>query len=122
MTVLKGPRPVFDDPGQLMAVMEGYFNSRPPDQYTLTGLALAVGTSRKTIENYGKRPGFRQLVEEARLLVEHSYELRLGGKNYKGAMFALTNLGWDNKSQQEHSFSGDTPKWEIEVTHVRAPK
>ena len=102
MTVLKGPRPVFDDPGQLMAVMEGYFNSRPPDQYTLTGLALAVGTSRKTIENYGKRPGFRQLVEEARLLVEHSYELRLGS-GYRRDKNRLRHHGFERAFCVERS-------------------
>jgi len=95
--MLKGPRPKFETPEQLCAVIDGYLESTVPVLYTLTGLALAIGTSRKTLENYGKKEGFREVVEEARLIVEHSYELRLMGKNYKGAIFALQNMGWDGK-------------------------
>jgi len=118
---VKGPRPSFETPEQLQAVFNGYFENTQWVDYTLTGLALAIGTSRATIERYGKMPGFKEIVSEARLIVEHAYELKLGTKASKGAQFALCNLGWDNKQTTDVTLTdkdGNSPKWRVEVVNV----
>ena len=123
---LKGNRPKFDTPEQLQAAFNGYFDITPVNSYSLTGLALAVGTSRKTLENYSKNPDFKPVVDEARLIVEYSYEMRLTGKAYKGAMFALKNLGWDDTNRLEvtpgKDANGNDNEWKITFVTAAAPE
>ena len=121
MIKLKGPRPKFEDPEVLVAVINGYFAANHAKAYTVTGLALAIGTSRQTLDKYAKKPGFAEVIAEARLIIEHSYEMKLSGTSYKGAMFALKNMGWEDKQDSNITFEtkdGKPPKWDIEVTHV----
>lgn len=96
------------------------------DPYTITGLALALGTCRQTLLNYEERDEFLDTIKQAKLKCENYAEKRLfkDGKP-TGAIFALKNYGWVDRSEHDLLVAGDQDrplKWEIEVTHVDAKK
>lgn len=77
---------------------------RYPEPPTITGLALHLGfESRQSIYDYEKNGEFSYLIKNARLRVEKGYELGLHGDKPVGSIFALKNMGWSDKTQQEIS-------------------
>lgn len=79
---------------------------------TITGMMLHVGlSSKQTYYNYLKREKFVNAVERARLAIESSYEAMLYEKGSAGAIFALKNFGWEDRSTIEHG--GEIQKVEI---------
>ena len=73
------------------------------DPITWTGLALSLGlSSRQSIDNYLAYPEFVDSVK-AKALVENAYEKRLHGNSPTGAIFALKNMNWRDKVEQEVS-------------------
>lgn len=73
---------------------------------TITGLALALDTSRETLCNYELRDDFFDTVRRAKLRVEEYAERQLYlGKSAAGPIFALKNHGWSDKQQVEQSGS-----------------
>jgi hypothetical protein len=50
--------------------------------------------------------GFSHSVKRAKMIVENAYEKRLQGSNPTGAIFALKNMNWRDKIEQEISGSG----------------
>lgn len=122
-----GRPPKYDDPKELEAKIEEYFDyiqgeegeetyindqgievfkwKREPERPTVTGLALFIGFSHKgTLYEYAKKEEFKDSIKRALSLVERSYEFMLDSKTYGGAIFALKNMGWKDKVEQEHSF------------------
>lgn len=86
---------------------------------TWTGLALFMGfSSRASIDEYLKYDGFSYSVKRAKAFVEYEYEKRLCSDKPTGAIFALKNFGWDDKTQLDHSSSDGsmTPKAAVELT------
>lgn len=76
---------------------------------TWTGMALALGfTSRHALDMYATYDGFSASVKRAKVIVECSYENRLHGQNATGAIFALKNLNWKDKT--EYGFDEQTMK------------
>ena len=69
--------------------------------YTVTGLALHLGTSRETLLNYEERDGFFDAIKEAKLKCENFAEMQLySGKNVAGSIFNLkNNYGWKDTKQ-----------------------
>lgn len=77
---------------------------RYPENATITGLALYLGfCSRGTLNEYAKKDEFSDIIKRAMSKVEQSYEFRLVANNPTGAIFALKNMGWQDKTQQEFS-------------------
>lgn len=73
---------------------------------TITGLALALDTSRQTLINYEIRPEFFDTIKRAKLVCENFAEEYLyDGKNVTGAIFNLKN-NYDWKESQEVKHSG----------------
>lgn len=71
---------------------------------TWTGLALFMGfSSRVSIDEYLKYDGFSYSVKRAKAFVEHEYEKRLCGDKPTGAIFALKNFGWADKTELAHT-------------------
>ena len=65
----------------------------------VTGLVLALGLScRDTLIEYGKRPEFADTVKALKTICEGYAETRLYGSNPTGAIFALKNFGWTDKT------------------------
>ncbi len=75
--------------------------------FTITGLALALGTSRATLMNYERKEKYFNTVKEAKTRVENYAEIRLFGNNATGPIFALKNFGWVDKVENNHTFSMD---------------
>ena len=75
-------------------------NSRP---YTITGLALALGTSRQTLMNYEHREAFFDTIKKHKTRVENYAEERLYSGNAAGPIFALKNFEWKDKQEVENS-------------------
>jgi len=75
---------------------------RMPEQYTITGLALAMGfSSRQELYDYSTYEGFEDVTNRARLKVEYGYEKRLQKAQCVGAIFALKNMGWRDERHVE---------------------
>lgn len=67
---------------------------------TITGLAIHLGfASRQSMYDYEKMPEFSYTIKRARLFIEREYEEMLQVGNTTGAIFALKNLGWQDKSE-----------------------
>lgn len=85
-----------------------YFDSCQKEKRrpTLTGLVLALGlSSRQSLDDYQGREEFLDSVKRAKLRIEEAYEDRLDGNSPAGAIFALKNFGWSDRSQLDHSSS-----------------
>jgi len=73
---------------------------------TLTGMILHLGlSSRQSLDEYKNYEGFSDCVKRAKLYVELAYEMRLNGDKPTGAIFALKNLGWRDRIEQDHTSS-----------------
>jgi len=69
---------------------------------TISGLAYFLGfESRKSFYDYEKRDGFLYTIKRARLFIEQEYEEQLQVGNTTGAIFALKNMGWIDKTHSD---------------------
>ena len=72
----------------------------PGDVVTMTGMVLALGfCGRDALDDYAKRDGFSPSVKRARALIEHAYERKLDRDKCTGAIFALKNMGWSDRTE-----------------------
>jgi hypothetical protein len=120
-----GRPPLFETPEQLQEMIEEYFiegvDKRTfvcgsgPNKYpvtveipTITGLCFYLGfESRQSFYDYEKRQGFSYTIKKARLRIEKLYEEQLQYGNSTGAIFALKNMDWKDKSEIDHSTLGE---------------
>jgi len=73
---------------------------------TITGLAYHLGfESRQSFYDYEDKPEFSYTIKRARLFIEKEYEKLLSGGQCTGAIFALKNFGWKDKTEVENSGS-----------------
>ncbi len=91
-------QPLKYTPASLQSVINSYFAVTPIEEYTITGLALKLG-SRQLIQDYEKRKNYTEIIKKAKLQVENAYELSLRKTGKSGDIFALKNFGW--KDQQD---------------------
>lgn len=73
---------------------------------TISGMALHAGfLGRKDMQRYEDKPGYKELIDAAKSLIEFSYEVRLKMPDVKhtGIIFALKQLGWEDKQILEDS-------------------
>ena len=76
-----------------------YFEGTVEERWTITGLALALDTSRETLCNYEARDEFFDAIKKAKTMVENAYELSLRKRGNAGDIFGLKNFGWkDDRS------------------------
>jgi len=106
---------MFSDEDSLQDMIEDYFSNPPVKPVvtkegvievpalTITGLALHLGfESRQSMYDYEKKDKFTYAIKRARLLIENSYEFQLQHGNSTGAIFALKNMSWTDKTQNEN--------------------
>ena len=108
--------PRFETAKELQTKIDKYFKNCPDKKkivtktgsvievpiLTICGLCLYCGfESRQSFYDYEKRPAFSYTIKRARLFIEKEYEQMLQGQNCTGAIFALKNLGWIDKTSQE---------------------
>jgi hypothetical protein len=118
---MAGGRPrVYETPEELQIAVDGYFSylTEKKEPATVTGLALHIGfESRQSIYDYEEDGEFSYIIKNARLRVECEYEKRLTtAQSPTGAIFALKNMGWKDKTEQE--IHGAMPvTWNEEKTY-----
>jgi hypothetical protein len=84
---------------QLEQQAESYFEETPFEEWTITGLALHLGTTRYTLCDYENKPEFSNTVKLLKHQVEHSYEVGLRKRGNAGDIFAMKNFGWRDKQE-----------------------
>jgi hypothetical protein len=83
-----------------------YFESTPKEEWTITGLALALDTYRQTLINYQGRDEFVDTIKKAKQKVENSYELDLKKHGRAGTIFALKNFDWKDRQETDITSGG----------------
>lgn len=76
-----------------------YFAETVRDEWTITGLAIALNTSRETLMNYEKRDEFFDAIKATKDKVEYAYEIGLRKRGGAGDIFGLKNFGWRDKTE-----------------------
>lgn len=122
-----GGRPaLFETPEELNEAIRKYFEEdhktrvvvvgKAPNNYevilpviTVTGLALYLGfESRQSLYDYEDKKEFSYIIKRARLFIEEEYEEQLQHGNTTGAIFALKNMGWSDKTEVDHTTKGES--------------
>lgn len=91
-------KPLKYTPESLQEAINTYFKDTDFEDWTVTGLALVVG-SKQLLQDYQNRDGYKEIVTHAKLKVENSYELMLRKKSRAGDIFALKNMGWTDRQE-----------------------
>ena len=95
---------IYDSVEELEQAIELYMaeckeNQRKP---TITGATLFLGFCDKTtLYDYRDRPEYSHSIKRLLLFVENGYEEALHGNSVTGCIFALKNMGWRDKTEQE---------------------
>lgn len=121
---LGGQLPFYDSSEKLEEKIHEYFNKgvkvrkvvigKAPKQDvieipvpTISGLAYYLGfASRQSFYDYEKKEGFSYTIKRARLFIEVEYEEQLQHGNTTGAIFALKNMGWKDKTETDNTHRG----------------
>ena len=105
-----GHPPIYDNPETLEDKIIEYFEACiiNEENITITGLALYLGfDSRTSFYEYWKKEEFMYIIKRARLVVENRYENNLYSNACTGAIFALKNMDWHDKSEVDHTNKGE---------------
>lgn len=82
---------------ELQEKIEAYFKNTPKEEWTITGLALELDTSRKVLCEYEEKDEFSNAIKKAKLKVENGYEIDLKKHGRSGTIFALKNFDWKDE-------------------------
>jgi hypothetical protein len=89
----------YKTPEELQAAIDAYFDM-PNCPNTITGLAYYLGfADRQSLNDYQERPEYSFIIKRARARVEMAYEEKLSSNTVTGAIFALKNMGWKDKTE-----------------------
>lgn len=82
---------------------------------TISGLALELGfESRQSFYDYEKMQEYSYTIKRARLKIESYYEQHLlAPGTATGAIFALKNFGWKDRTEIEHDIG------EVNINPIR---
>lgn len=86
---------------ELEGAIDNYLNTTPKEDWTITGLAIALGTFRKVLCEYEGRDEYSNTIKKAKQMVEHSYEIDLKKSGRSGTIFALKNFDWKDKTESD---------------------
>lgn len=115
MSEKEAGRPATNDPEDIETVqskIDGYFKTIDEDNPpTFNGLARALGYKSRTSlwEASKKDIPISEPIKVAMMRVEEAYEKRLFSASPTGAIFALKNRGWSDKSEVEVSGKDGSP-------------
>ena len=114
-----GRPPIYDNAEDLNKKINEYFSqigkvdSEDPKNveaynFTTTGLALFLGfESRQSLYYYRDKPSDNQdfcyILKRALLVIENKYEEALSFNSPTGAIFALKNMDWKDKSEIDNN-------------------
>ena len=125
-----GKPPIFNSEKEIEDKINAYFESllnEDQTQYTerptITGLALYLGfASRQSLYDYGKKEEYSYIIKRAKVVIEMSYEQMLLTKSATGAIFALKNMGWIDKSLLDSTSSDGSMSPKSPLTKEQAKK
>lgn len=92
---------------ELQSAIDAYFADTPKDEWTITGLALALDTYRQTLVNYEHKDEFMDTVKKAKQRIENGYEIDLKKHGRSGTIFALKNFDWKDKQETDLTSGGE---------------
>lgn len=104
-----GGRPLkFKSAEEMQALGDKFFQDcdAKSDPYTITGLAIALGTSRESLCEYEAREEFVDTIKGLKARCQNYVEKRLFGNNPTGPIFWLKNYGWKDKQEVSHEVAG----------------
>lgn len=110
----KGRPQLFKTPEDMQKSIDDYYTNCIDNDVplTITGVALALGfESRQSFYDYEKMSDFSYTIKRTRMYIENAYEMALQSKHTTGAIFALKNLGWSDKTETEISGQLDTVQY-----------
>lgn len=114
-----GGRPLkFKTVEELQSKINTYFEQTPKEEWTITGLALALDTYRQTLINYEERDEYLDTIKKAKQMVEHSYEIDLKKSGRTGTIFALKNFDWKDKQETDITTDGKAITWNEQKTYL----
>lgn len=114
-----GGRPLkFETVEELEEKIDTYFNGTLKDEWTITGLALALDIDRHTLLNYERKKKFSTSIKRAKTMVENAYEIELRKYGRSGTIFALKNFGWVDRSE----LTGKEGEKLIPIPLIKLPK
>lgn len=107
---MPGGRPLkFKSVEELDKKIDAYFSSTPKDEWTWTGLAIALDTTRETLGDYKRKDEYSDSLKRALLKVHNAYEIDLRKKGHSGIIFALKNFGWKDKQEVDNTIRMPKP-------------
>lgn len=84
---------------------------------TISDLVLYLGfCDRHSFYDLEKQEKFSHTIKRARSFIEREYEEQLQLCNVAGAIFALKNFGWTDKTELEHSGKDGGPIEQINLS------
>jgi len=92
---------------ELQSKIEAYFKETPKEEWTITGLALALDTFRSVLCDYEDKDEFAYTIKRAKQIIENGYEIDLKKYGRTGTIFALKNFDWKDKSEQDITSGGE---------------
>jgi hypothetical protein len=105
---MAGGRPLkFQSLEEMKTVGDNYFETVVQDEWTITGLALALDTTRDVLIDYQDKEEFSHTIKKWKEMVHNAYELDLRKKGRSGDIFALKNFGWRDKQEQDIMSGGE---------------
>lgn len=105
---MAGGRPLkFKTLEELQVKIDAYFSETPEKEWTITGLALALDTSRETLMNYEEREEYFDTIKKAKEMVHNAYEKDLRRLGRSGDIFALKNFGWKDRQETDITSGGE---------------
>ena len=106
---------IYTDPELLSKKCDEYFEQAVKP--TITGLTLYLGfESKDTLYSYRDRDGFSYPIKRAITKIENYHEQALDGNNVTGRIFALKNMGWKDKVEQDVNMNAAIT-WHEEKTY-----
>ena len=106
----------FESAEEIETIANEYFEKTSQDEWTITGLALALDTSRKVLVEYEDREEFSNTIKKLKTKVENQYEISLRKNGRSGDIFGLKNFGWKDKTEVDNN-TVLTVNWSEEKTY-----
>jgi len=104
---MPGGRPLkFETLKELTDIADEYFKVTPWEEWTITGLALELDTTRDVLIDYQEKDEFSYAVKKYKMMVHNAYERDLRRKGRSGDIFALKNFGWRDTQHLDHATLG----------------
>jgi hypothetical protein len=98
-----GRPPIYNSIEEMIPKLEAWEKTiAEGEKPTITGLTLALGfCDKSSLYDYAKKDDFSHSIKTAMLIVENGYEKALRDNNATGSIFALKNMGWKDKTENE---------------------